>query len=144
MNDFQIFKVKVALASIIGWLTALMGGWDKVMEILVIFMVLDYLTGVGLAIKEHKVNSKIGGLGLLKKATIFVVIIIAAQLDQIIENPANLFRTAAALFYIANEGISIAENLGGIGLPLPKFITGVLEQLRDKNDEGEITHEKGN
>src|SRR5690606_19014683 len=113
----------------------LVGGWDMVMEILVIFIVMDYLTGVGLAIKEKQLNSEIGSKGLLKKAAIFIVIILAAQLDRIVDNPVNLFRTAAVLFYIANEGISITENIGKLGAPLPAFIKKALEQLRGKNDE---------
>lgn len=129
------FSIKTIIAAIIGGFIALIGGWDKVMEILIIFIVLDYLTGVGLAIKYKKLNSEIGAKGLLKKAAIFAVIIIAAQLDRIVENPTNLFRTAAALFYVANEGISITENIGKLGAPLPGFIIKVLEQLKSKNDE---------
>ena len=129
------FSIKAIIAAIIGGFIALIGGWDKVMEILIIFIVLDYLTGVGLAIKGKKLNSEIGAKGLLKKAAIFAVIIIAAQLDRIVENPTNLFRTAAALFYVANEGISITENIGKLGAPLPGFIIKVLEQLKSKNDE---------
>jgi len=129
------FSIKAIIATIIGGFIALIGGWDKVMEILIIFIVLDYLTGVGLAIKDKKLNSEIGAKGLLKKAAIFAVIIIAAQLDRVVENPANLFRTAAALFYVANEGISITENIGKLGAPLPGFIIKVLEQLKSKNDE---------
>lgn len=129
--------IKAILASIIGGFTALVGGWDKVMEILVILIVMDYLTGVGLALKEKQLNSEIGSKGLLKKAAIFIVIILAAQLDQVINNPANLFRTAAGLFYIANEGISITENIGKIGVPLPAFIEKALAQLRKASDEVE-------
>lgn len=127
--------IKAILASIIGGFTALVGGWDKVMEILVILIVMDYLTGVGLALKEKELNSEIGSKGLLKKAAIFVVIILAAQLDRVVDNPVNLFRTAAGLFYIANEGISITENIGKIGVPLPAFIKKALVQLKKNSDE---------
>lgn len=129
------FSVKAILATIIGGFIFLIGGWDKVMEILVIFIVADYLTGVGVGIKEKRLNSEIGSKGLLKKAAIFIVIILAAQLDRIVDNPVNLFRTAAGLFYIANEGISITENIGNLGAPLPAFIIKALEQLKGKNDE---------
>jgi len=138
---FQDFSLKVTIKTIAmgaaaGVLT-LLGGWDKIMEILIIFIVADYLTGVGVGIKEKKLNSEIGSRGLLRKAAIFIVIILAAQLDRIVDNPINLFRTAAALFYIANEGLSITENIGKIGVPLPAFIKKVLEQLKGKNDEVE-------
>ena len=128
-------SIKAILTAAIGGFVALIGGWDKVMEILVIFIIMDYLTGVGLAIKERQLNSEIGSKGLLKKAAIFIVIIVAAQLDRIVDNPVNLFRTAAGLFFIANEGISITENIGKIGAPLPAFIKKALEQLKGKNDE---------
>lgn len=128
-------SIKAILTAAIGGFVALIGGWDKVMEILVIFIIMDYLTGVGLAIKERQLNSEIGSKGLLKKAAIFIVIILAAQLDRIVDNPVNLFRTSAGLFYIANEGISITENIGKLGAPLPAFIKKALEQLRGKNDE---------
>ena len=128
-------SIKAILTAAIGGFVALIGGWDKVMEILVIFIIMDYLTGVGLAIKERQLNSEIGSRGLLKKATIFIVIIVAAQLDRIVDNPVNLFRTAAGLFFIANEGISILENAGKIGLPLPAFLKKALEQLKGRNDE---------
>lgn len=134
-------KLKMSLAVIVGGITYLLGGWDKVMEILLILIIADYLTGVGVAIKDEKLNSEIGSKGLLKKAAIFIVIILAAQLDRVIENPANLFRTAAALFYIANEGLSITENVGHMGLPLPQFLKKLLEQLRDKTDQGEVKNE---
>ena len=68
-------SIKVILTAAIGGFVALIGGWDKVMEILVIFIIMDYLTGVGLAIKERQLNSEIGSKGLLKKAAIFIVII---------------------------------------------------------------------
>lgn len=128
-------SIKAILTAAIGGFVALIGGWDKVMGILVIFIIMDYLTGVGLAIKERQLNSEIGSKGLLKKAAIFIVIILAAQLDRIVDNPVNLFRTSAGLFYIANEGISITENIGKLGAPLPAFIKKALEQLRGKNDE---------
>jgi len=132
MNKYSINAI---LATVIGGFVALIGGWDKVMEILVTLIIMDYLTGVGLAIKDKKLNSEVGAKGLLKKATIFIVIIVAAQLDRIVDNPVNLFRTAAGLFFIANEGISILENAGKIGLPLPAFLKKALEQLKGRNDE---------
>jgi toxin secretion/phage lysis holin len=136
--EFISLKIKAIVAGGIAGIVALLGGWDKAMQILFILVVLDYLTGVCNAIKDHKVSSEIGYKGLLKKAMIFVVIILAAQLDNVIANPVHLFRTGVAFFYIANEGISITENVGKMGLPLPSFVKKVLEQLRDKSDKGEI------
>ncbi|MBS4538224.1 phage holin family protein [Clostridium sp. D2Q-11] len=131
-------SIKLIATGIIGFIAGLIGGWDMVLEILCILIVVDYLTGLGVALKEKKLNSSIGFLGILKKAMIFLVLILAAQLDRITNNQANLFRTATALFYISNEGISILENIGNIGVSLPPFIVKVLEQLRENSSKGII------
>ena len=114
--------------------TTLLGGWDRALEILLIFIALDYLTGIGAAMKTKTLKSSIGFEGLMKKATIFLVVILAAQLDRITGNAAGVFRTATAFFFISNEGLSILENVGEMGVKLPAFIAGALTKLRDEND----------
>ena len=114
--------------------TTLLGGWDRALEILLIFIALDYLTGIGAAMKTKTLKSSIGFEGLIKKATIFLVVILAAQLDRITGNAAGVFRTATAFFFISNEGLSILENVGEMGVKLPAFIAGALTKLRDEND----------
>ena len=114
--------------------TTLLGGWDRALEILLIFIALDYLTGIGAAMKTKTLKSSIGFEGLMKKATIFLVVILAAQLDRITGNTAGVFRTATAFFFISNEGLSILENVGEMGVNLPAFIAGALTKLRDEND----------
>ena len=114
--------------------TTLLGGWDRALEILLIFIALDYLTGIGAAMKTKTLKSSIGFEGLMKKATVFLVVILAAQLDRITGNAAGVFRTATAFFFISNEGLSILENVGEMGLKLPAFIAGALTKLRDESD----------
>lgn len=114
--------------------TTLLGGWDRALEILLIFIALDYMTGIGAAMKTKTLKSSIGFEGLMKKATIFLVVILAAQLDRITSNTAGVFRTATAFFFISNEGLSILENVGEMGVKLPAFIAGALTKLRDEND----------
>ena len=114
--------------------TTLLGGWDRALEILLIFIALDYLTSIGAAMKTKTLKSSIGFEGLMKKATIFLVVILAAQLDRITGNAAGVFRTATAFFFISNEGLSILENVGEMGVKLPAFIAGALTKLRDEND----------
>ena len=114
--------------------TTLLGGWDRALEILLIFIALDYLTGIGAAMKTKTLKSSIGFEGLMKKATIFLVVILAAQLDRITGNAAGVFRTATAFFFISNEGLSILENVGEMGVKLPAFIAGALTKLRDESD----------
>ena len=117
-----------------GFVTTLFGGWDRSLEVLLIFIVLDYLSGVAAAIKSKTLKSSVGYEGLIKKAVIFLIVILAAQLDRITGNPAGLFRTATAFFFMANEGLSILENVGELGVKLPGFIKNVLVKLRDDND----------
>ncbi len=123
--------------------TTLLGGWDRALEILLIFIVLDYVTGIGAAMKTKTLKSSIGFEGLLKKGTIFLVVILAAQLDRITGNAAGVFRTATAFFFVGNEGLSVLENVGEMGVKLPSVIRSALEKLRDEND-GTGTDNDGN
>jgi toxin secretion/phage lysis holin len=118
-----------------GITTTLLGGWDKTLEILLIFIVIDYITGVAAAVKTKTLKSSTGYEGILKKATMFLVVIIAAQLDRISNNSAGLFRTATAFFFIANDGLSIIENIGELGVKLPAFLTRSLEKLKDTSEK---------
>ena len=125
---------KSVTAIIAGIATTLLGGWDAALEILLIFVVLDYVTGVGAAIKTKTLKSSVGFDGLLKKGTIFLVVILAAQLDRITGNAAGVFRTATAFFFVANEGLSVLENVAEMGVSLPKFISNALMKMRDEQD----------
>ena len=97
------------------------------------FVLVDYISGVVLAFKQGKLNSMKGFIGLLKKAMIFLVIIIAHLLDEL--TGIGAIRSMAVFFYISNEGISILENLGKLEVKIPQKIKDVLEQLEDNHDE---------
>ena len=112
--------------------TALLGGWDTLLQFLVVFMILDYLTGLLAAAKRKKVNSEVMYWGGIRKSAILVVIAIATMFDSMMATDAPVFRTMAIYFYLSREGISITENLGKLGVPLPVFIRQLLEQIRDK------------
>lgn len=120
-----------------GIASTLLGGWDKSLEILLIFIILDYITGVAAAIKTKTLKSSVGFEGLMKKGSIFLIVILAAQLDRITGNMAGVFRTSTAFFFIANDGLSIVENVGEMGVKLPKIITNALTKLRDEHDNGD-------
>lgn len=113
-----------------GMLLGLAGGWDALMKVLVVCMAVDYATGVINAIRERKLSSKVGFVGILRKLTIFGVVIVAAQVDAAL-NLQAVCRTAAVAFYTANEGISVLENAAAIGLPVPQKIIDMLGQLKD-------------
>ena len=117
-----------------GIASTLLGGWDKSLEILLIFIIMDYVTGIAAAFKTKTLKSSVGFEGLMKKGAIFLIVILSAQLDRITGNAAGVFRTSTAFFFIANEGLSVVENVGEMGVKLPGFITGALTKLRDERD----------
>lgn len=108
------------------------GDWDAALIILVVFMAVDYTTGVLTAVVNHKLSSSVGFKGLAKKSCILLVIIAAALLDRLTDNSSWTFRTMSAYFYIANEGISIIENVSNLGVPVPDKLKSILSQLTEK------------
>ena len=125
-----------------GVASTLLGSWDKSLEILLIFIIMDYISGVAAAFKTKTLKSSIGFEGLMKKGAVFLIVILAAQLDRITGNAAGVFRTATAFFFIANEGLSIVENVGEMGVMLPGFITGALTKLRDEQNTTDISNDE--
>ena len=125
-----------------GVASTLLGGWDKSLEILLIFIIMDYISGVAAAFKTKTLKSSVGFEGLMKKGAVFLIVILAAQLDRITGNSAGVFRTATAFFFIANEGLSIVENVGEMGVKLPGFITGALTKLRDEQNTTDISNDE--
>lgn len=118
----------------IGWF---LGGFDGFMYALLAFVVIDYLTGIMVAILEKKLSSEIGFMGIFKKILIFILVGIGNIIDAYIIGNGSAVRTAVIFFYISNEGISIFENIGKIGLPIPEKLKKALEQINeeDKNNE---------
>lgn len=110
-----------------------LGGWDIALQILVVVVVLDYITGVCKAIYNKKMNSTVGLKGIMKKVGYFIVVAVAVVLDRI-TGGTGAIRTLVIYFFVANEGISILENWGGMGLPLPQKLMDTLEQLKSENN----------
>ena len=132
MNERGIFET--VFASIGCFLTYIFGGADTCIIVLAGFIMLDYITGVFSGIIQHTLNSHIGFNGILRKSTIFLVLIVAVLLDRLLNSGIWIFRTLVCYFYIANEGISICENVGKCGVPLPKKLISVLEQLKKDSE----------
>lgn len=120
-----------------GAVVGLLGGWDAGLNVLAVCMALDYVTGVLAAVKGKRLSSNVGFWGLLRKGVIFLVVMLAAQLDAAMGQEA-VCRTAAILFYIANEAVSMTENAAELGVPVPRKLLDVLEQLR-QDDAGDTT-----
>lgn len=116
----------------------LWGELDGLLIALIAFICLDYITGLIVGAAQHKLNSQISFTGLCKKALILVIVAVAHIIDtQILGGTSSVFRSATCGLYIANEGMSILENAGKLGLPMPRKLREVLEQLRDKDGEND-------
>lgn len=112
----------------------LLGGIDIALQCLIIMIILDYVSGVASAIYNKKLNSQVGLKGILKKFMYLVIVCVSVILDRIIGNTGAI-RTLVIYFFVANDGISILENIGKMGIPLPKKLIDTLEQLKKKGDE---------
>lgn len=130
MSNFLVWT-KYSIALVGGLLTSLLGGWDMALKVLVFFVVLDYATGLVAAYGEQNLNSRVGFRGIAKKILLFVPVAVAYWLDMLLGQ--EILRSLAIFFYIANEGLSMMENLGRAGVPFPVQIQEALEQL--KGDE---------
>lgn len=98
---------------------------------------IDYITGVMCAISEHKLSSEVGFKGICRKVLIFCLVGIANILDVNVIGTESVLRTAVIFFYISNEGVSLLENAGHLGLPIPERMKAVLEQLHDRAEKEE-------
>jgi len=126
-------EAKLTVAVIGTILNEWLGGFNGLIQALVVFMIIDYVTGVFCAIVEKKLSSAVGAKGILQKCLIILLIGIANEIDTIIlGGEDNLLRTAVIIFYLANEGISILENATRLGLPIPDKMKEILIQLKNK------------
>ena len=117
-------------------------GWDNALEILLIIMTLDYVTGLASAFKKKAVSSSVGYTGLIKKASIFIIVILAAQMDRMVGDGSHLFRNGTSFFFSANDAISVLENIGQIGIKMPSFLKKTIVNLKDTYDSAPVQSEK--
>ena len=129
--------IQMVFAAIGGWLGYFLGGCDGLIIALVVFVVVDYLTGILCAIEDRSLSSEVGFKGIAKKVVIFLLVGIANILDVEVIGTGSVLRTAVIFFYLSNEGISILENSTHLGLPVPKKLKDVLEQIHDRSEEKE-------
>lgn len=126
---------QLAITAIGGWLGWVLGGWDGFLYALVTFVLTDYLTGLMAAAVEKKLSSEIGFKGIFRKVLIFMLVGIGHILDARVIGDGSVLRTAVIFFYISNEGISIIENAGRIGLPIPAKLKAILVQLHSRSED---------
>lgn len=132
----KLWNVLSAVFATIGlWLGLFIGPVNGLLIALIVFVITDYVTGFASAIVRKELSSSVGFKGLARKVLIFLIVGIANVLDVYVLGANAVLRTAVILFYMANEGLSIIENAGEIGLPIPKKLKEVLAQLRKKSGE---------
>lgn len=127
--------IQIVFTGVGGWLGYFLGGCDGLLYALIVFVIVDYITGVMCAINNKTLSSAVGFKGICRKVLIFLLVGIANVLDVQIIGTGSVLRTAVIFFYISNEGISLLENAGHLGLPIPEKIKVVLEQLHDKSEK---------
>ena len=141
MRDFSIdlvwAKIQGAITVIGGWLGYFLGGLDGLMIALVVFVILDYVTGIMCAINDRKLSSAVGFRGICRKVLIFLLVGIANILDVQVIGTGSVLRTAVIFFYLSNEGVSLLENAAHLGLPVPEKMKDILAQLHDRAEKEE-------
>lgn len=126
------FLVKAAL----GYCAYLLGGVDAAMKTLIVMMVVDYVSGVMSAFVRKELSSKIGWHGIVKKVANLLLVVVGFQVDSIAKTN-GVVRTAVIYFLVGMEGLSILENLGECGVPIPSFLKNALAMLKEKGDKGD-------
>ena len=141
MRNFSIdiiwAKVQAAVAAIGGYLGYFVGGVDGLMTALLIFMVLDYITGLMCAIADKQLSSAVGFKGICKKVLILMLVGVAHIVDLHVVGTGDALRSAVVCFYLSNESVSMLENAAHLGLPIPEKLKSVLAQLHGREDETE-------
>ena len=141
MRNFSIdiiwAKIQIAITAIGGWLGLFLGGVDGLLYALIIFAVIDYITGVMVAIANKNLSSTIGFKGIAKKTLLFALVGVAHTLDKHVVGGGAALRTATIFYELSNEGLSILENTSCLGLPVPERLKDALAQLhnREKMDQ---------
>lgn len=129
--------IQLIFSAVGGWLGYFLSGCDGLLYALIAFVVIDYLTGVMCAIINRELSSAVGFKGIFRKVLIFLLVGIANIIDVQVIGTGAVLRTAVIFFYISNEGVSLLENAGHLGLPIPEKIKTVLEQLHDRAEKEE-------
>ena len=138
MRNFSIdiiwAKIQIAITALGGWLGYFLGGMDGLLIALLVFVILDYLTGVMRAIADHELSSAIGFKGICRKVLIFALVGLGHVLDTHVVGTGSALRSAVICFYLSNEGVSLLENASHLGLPIPEKLKAILSQLHNKQD----------
>ena len=139
MRDFSIdliwTRLQIAITGIGGWLGYMLGGLDGLLIALVVFITIDYITGIMCAVIDKKLSSAVGFKGIFKKVLILMLVGIANVIDVHVVGTGSALRGATVCFYLSNEGLSILENTVHLGLPVPEKLKEVLSQLHNRDEK---------
>lgn len=136
MEKFGVIFADFTIGGVITAISHALGGWSLALQTLLIFIALDYISGVLKALYQKKLNSEVGVKGIVRKIGFLIIVALANYLDQLLGNSGALY-SLVVYFFVANEGISIAENWGAMGLPIPQKLKDALAQLEKQNEEGD-------
>lgn len=133
--------ILITFASIGSVLAETFGGWDSFLKALVMFMTVDYITGMTVALVFHKsqktksggASSQVGYKGIVKKISMLLLVALAVRVDEI--SGTHYIRNATIFFFLGNEGLSVIENIGLMGVEFPEFLKKALEELRTKSNK---------
>lgn len=127
--------IQLIFTAVGGWLGWFLGGCDGLLYALIAFVVIDYITGIMCAVADKKLSSAVGFKGICKKILIFALVGGGHILDLYVIGTGSVLRTAVIFFYLSNEGVSLIENAAYLGLPVPKKLKDVLEQLHKRSEK---------
>lgn len=127
--------IQLVFTAMGGWLGYFLGGCDGLLIALVLFAVVDYLTGIMCAAADKKLSSHVGFKGICRKVLIFLLVGIANIIDVQVIGTGSVIRTAVIFFYLSNEGVSILENAAHLGLPIPETLKAALAQIHDRTSD---------
>ena len=131
----ELEKHQIAITGIGGWLGYVLGGMDGLLIALVVFITIDYITGIMCAVIDKKLSSAVGAKGIFKKVLILMLVGIANVIDVHVVGTGSALRGATVCFYLSNEGLSILENTVHLGLPVPEKLKEVLSQLHNREEK---------
>ena len=147
MRDFSVdlawAKIQAAITALGGWLGLFLGGCDNFLYALLILTILDFISGVLVAIVQKKLSSSIGFKGISRKVLMFGLVGIAALMDQKIIGTGSALRTATICFYCSNQGLSVLENATVLGLPVPEKLKAILQQLHNREEKNNTPEGEG-
>ena len=134
-------KWEYIFSTIIGVITMLIGGWSLALQILLVLMCVDIISGIIKSLKNNSYSSRQFRQGLFVKSGFFAVLILCYQVDLLLSNGVPVIRNICVLFYIAIEGSSIIENLGAMGVPIPTILVKKFQVLKEQAEQESVKQE---